>query len=74
MYTLEKSTPTREPPDTKLQIEMKIVFMKMLLKMNYVFSTPNSKNVWVNYGLSRTLLVLKSNKIKLHAHKSEVER
>ena len=43
MYTMEISTPTREPPATKLQIEMKIVFMKMLLKMNYVFSAPNSK-------------------------------
>lgn len=37
-------------------------FYENAIKMNYVFSAPNSKNVWVNYGFSRTLMVLKSNK------------
>ena len=47
----KKFAPTRDSPITKLLIEMAITFMNLLLKMNYVFSTPNFKNAWVNYGL-----------------------
>ena len=64
MHTLEKSTST-----TKLPIELAITFMILLLKMNYVFLTQNSKNAGANYGFSRTIMALMSNKA-IHAHRN----
>ena len=39
MHTSEKSTPTIEPSITKQPMEMAFIFVNLLLKMNYVFST-----------------------------------
>ena len=45
----------------ELPIEMLVIFMNLLLKMNYTFVKPNYKISWVNYGLSGTLMALKPN-------------
>lgn len=68
MHTSEKSTPTIEPSIAKLPMEMAFIFVNLLLKMNYVFSTlifkksisklwtfqhPNSSKIQLDFMLKK---------------------